>query len=172
MVSYPKTLFCGSRKVTIGVCETICVANTGAACKAMMVQKMGISPGKNMYKALRDEDKGRVYAAARKTSNKYRRQRKKLKFGIDREKVTKKVSYRAGCFGTSIEPETVRSNLEKNFRGRAKGVQSEAISGNKRQKRKNSMQNICEDSSAPKISFIDEGTLGILKIERENFRKI
>ena len=51
-------------------------------------------------------------------------------------------------------------------------MRSEAISGNKRQKRKNSMQNICEDSSAPKISFIDEGTLGILKIERENFRKI
>ena len=70
----PKTLFCGSRKVTIGVCETICDANTGAASKAMMVQKMGISPGKNMYKALRDEEKGRVCAAARKTPNKYRMQ--------------------------------------------------------------------------------------------------
>ena len=69
-------------------------------------------------------------------------QQKKLKFGVDREKVTKKlatkqgalvctVSYKAGCFG--IEPETVRSNLEKNLRGRAKGVQSE---DNKRQKRR------------------------------------
>ena len=46
-------------------------------------------------------------------------------------------------------------------------MRSEAISGNKRQKRKNSMQNSCEDSSAPKISFIDESTVGILRIEGE-----
>ena len=49
---------------------------------------MGISPGKNLYKSLRD--KGRIHAAARKTSNKYRMQQNKLTFGIDREKFQKR----------------------------------------------------------------------------------
>ena len=49
----PKTKFCGARKVTIAVCETIALFNTGAASKAIVMDIFGITPGTNTMKALR-----------------------------------------------------------------------------------------------------------------------
>ena len=157
-------MYCGARKVTIGVCETICVANTGAASKASMVQEMGMSPGKNMHRALREDDKVRIRAASRRTSKKYRLQRRRLKFGRNQDKSMKIVSYKAGCFGTSIEPETVGSKAEDNLNRSSKVVQNKAICS-KKQKQTNSEQYNYADSSAPKITFVDEDTLEILKVE-------
>ena len=48
----PKNRFCGKRRVVITVCETVGVFNTGAASKAVLMQQCGVSPGRNMLKAL------------------------------------------------------------------------------------------------------------------------
>ena len=60
----PKHKFCGRRRVNIAACEAICVFNTGAATKGMMMERLGIPAGQNMIKALRNEDKVRVKNAA------------------------------------------------------------------------------------------------------------
>ena len=54
----------------IAVCETVGVFNTGAASKANLMKSCGISPGLNMLKALRKEDKERIMSAAHKVSSK------------------------------------------------------------------------------------------------------
>eukprot|EP00112_Aurelia_sp_Birch-Aquarium-sp1_P021080 Seg5580.2 transcript_id=Seg5580.2/GoldUCD/mRNA.D3Y31 product="hypothetical protein" protein_id=Seg5580.2/GoldUCD/D3Y31 len=167
----PKTMFCGFAKVTIGVCETICVANTGAASKATIMQGMGMSPGKNMYEALRDEDKVRIHAAARRTSHKYRMRRKKLRFGKMENKAVKQISYKSGSFGTGTKPEPMGKSSKKISHSNVQQGERNAVNENKKRKRKESMQSEFEHNSAPKITFIEEGTLGILKVERKKPRK-
>ena len=102
-----KTAFCGRRKVKIGVCETVCVANTGAASKAVIMEKAGIDIGSNMLKGLRYEDKMRIKNAACKISLRYRKRRKQLKFNKVKSKA-KKVSYKAGSFGLTSRPDEGR----------------------------------------------------------------
>ena len=87
----------------IAVCETVGVFNTGAASKANLMKSCGISPGLNMLKALRKEDKERIMSAAHKVSSKYRKKRQEIR--SKRKSKADKLSYQAGAFGTSSEPE-------------------------------------------------------------------
>lgn len=109
----PKNRFCGKRRVVIAVCETVGVFNTGAASKAVLMQQCGVSPGRNMLKALRQEDQERVNAAARKVSSKYRQQRQSLR--SKRKSRADKVSYQPGAFGISAKPE-IKSKSSKTTR--------------------------------------------------------
>ena len=52
----PKSKFCGKRRVTIGVCETICVSNTGAGSKLVIMERLGIQVRKHTLVGLREED--------------------------------------------------------------------------------------------------------------------
>ena len=54
------------RRVRIALCETIAVFNTGAASKAVM-DSCGVTPGSNMMRPLRQQDKSRIRSAAQKS---------------------------------------------------------------------------------------------------------
>ena len=69
-----KPVLCGERHVAIAVCETVGVFNTGAASKATLMQLCGVTPGRNMLKALRKEDHERIVFAGHKVSTRYRKQ--------------------------------------------------------------------------------------------------
>ena len=99
----PKSKYCGKRRVVIAVCETVGVFNTGAANKANLMKSCGISPGRNMLKALRNEDKERILSAAHKVSSKYWKRRQEIR--SKRKTKADKLSYQAGAFGTSSKPE-------------------------------------------------------------------
>ena len=81
------------------MCQTICVANTGAASKETLLEELGIAPGQSMIRALRKEDNERIKNSGRKISLRYRNKRKHMKFA--RKTKTKDKSYRAGSYGTS-----------------------------------------------------------------------
>ena len=53
----PKTHFCGKRRVTIAVCETVTVSNTGAGSQAKFLENIGIPLGLNTLRGLRQKDK-------------------------------------------------------------------------------------------------------------------
>ena len=55
----PKTHFCGKRRVTIAVCETVTVSATGAGSQAKVVENVGIPLGLNTLRGLRQKDKTR-----------------------------------------------------------------------------------------------------------------
>ena len=101
----PKTLFLGKRQVTIGVCEAISVFNTGAAAKAVFMEKLGLPVGRNMLRALRREDNRRLRTAAQKATKKYKRRRKQIKFTNRTALKSSNLSYNAGSFGTDSVPE-------------------------------------------------------------------
>ena len=117
----PKSKYCGKRRVVIAVCETVGVFNTGAANKAKLMKSCGISPGLNMLKALRKEDKERIVFAAHKVSSKYRKQRQEIR--SKRKSKADKLSYQAGAFGTSSKPEAdLKKGKKKQPRKQAKMV--------------------------------------------------
>ena len=99
----PKTKFCGARNVTIAVCETIALFNTGAASKAKVMDIFGITPGTNTMKALRLQDQSRIKAASKKVSEKYQRQRQKLR--AQKKSKSDKTAYQAGGFSLSSQPD-------------------------------------------------------------------
>ena len=108
----PKTVHCGRKKVTIAVCETVCVFNTGAASKAIILEECGVKqPGKNMLRALKKEDTLRLKLAAQKTSRKYRMKRRILR--AQKKKKKDKQSYKSGSFGLSEKPEKVKGTKRK-----------------------------------------------------------
>ena len=84
-------------------CETVGEFNTEAANKVTLMKSCGISPGRNMLKALRNEDKERVMSAAHELSSKYRKQRQEIR--SKPKSKADKLSYRAGAFDTSSKPE-------------------------------------------------------------------
>ena len=89
--------------MVIAVCKTVGVFNTGAANKANLMNSCGISPGRNMLKALRKEDKERIVFASHKVSSKYRKRRQEIR--SKRKSKADKLSYQARAFGTSSKPE-------------------------------------------------------------------
>ena len=124
-----------------------------------------------MYEALRDEDKVRIHAAARRTSDKYRMRRKKLRFGKMESKAAKRISYKSGSFGTGTEPEHMGKKSKEKSKSNVQDGKRNARNQNKKQKRKKSMESVDEHISAPKMTFVEEGTLGMLKVERTEPRK-
>ena len=100
----PKTKFCGRDKVLLAVTETVAYFNTGAASKATLLKSLGVTPSENMLMALRKADSERVRKAAVKISVKARLCRRKLR-AEKKCKPKSKVTYLAGGFGLSQEPE-------------------------------------------------------------------
>ena len=75
----PKTRFCGKRKVELSVAETVMEFNTGAGCKAEILDSLGIDPGKPVIESLEKSDLQRVKNSERKISISARLQQQKLR---------------------------------------------------------------------------------------------
>ena len=116
----PKSRYCGKRRVVIAVCETVGVFNTGAASRAAIMESCGISPGRNMLKALRKEDQDRIASAAHKVSSKYRKRRQIIR--SKRKSKADKLAYQSGAFGTSSKPEAAEKKKKKPLRKKAATV--------------------------------------------------
>ena len=91
-------------KVLLPVTETVAYFNTGAASKATLLKSLGVTPSENMLMALRKADSERVRKAAVKISVKACLCRRKLR-AKKKCKPKSKVTYLAGGFGLSQEPE-------------------------------------------------------------------
>ena len=104
-----KARFCGKRRIAIATCETVCTANTGAASKASILQRLGIEPGRNTVSLLRKEDWARLACASRKVTARYCKQQKLKRF--EKMKRKKEVSYLPGAFGIAKVPEKVGRKL-------------------------------------------------------------
>ena len=150
-----KTTFCGKRRIAIAVCETICVSNTGAASNYMLFERLGIEPGDNTLRALRQQDRARLQNASRKVSAKYRISRKKLKF--QRKKKDKRLctAYKAGGFGTMTVPDQIvaRKKNEEVKQKTKKHVSSEVGAS----KRRRAVDNV-------EVMFIDETNIDLVTI--------
>lgn len=105
----------------IAVCDTVGVFNTGAASKAALTKSCGISPGRNVLKALRRDNQDRIASAAHKVSSKYRTQRQMMR--SMRKSKAQKLAYQAEVFGTSSKPEADETKQKKNPH-RKKGTNS------------------------------------------------
>ena len=116
----PKSRYCGKRRVVIAVCKTVGVFNTGAACKATLMQSCGVTPGRNMLKALRKVDHERIVFAGHKVSTRYRKQRQELR--SKKKTQADKLSYQAGAFGISSKPESKGKDQEKKTKTKTKSV--------------------------------------------------
>ena len=91
------------------VCETICVSNTGAGSKSVIMKRLSIEAGKNTFSGLREEDAMCLKNAAKKIQAKYRNRRRRLRFE-KKKRTPKEVVYKAGSFGVGIEQETGRKS--------------------------------------------------------------
>lgn len=107
----PKTKFCGARRVRIAASETVAVFNTGAASKAVLMEMCGVTPGVNMLRALRQQDKTRTYTSAKKVSEKYRKQRQKLH--SQRKSKGDQNAYQSGGFSLSAQPDACQNKNNK-----------------------------------------------------------
>jgi len=100
-----KTKFCGVKKVSLAVSETVAYFNAGAGTTALLMKKSGINPCGEAIRSFRSKDQSRVVSAARKISLKARIRRQKLRaFKKSKNQVT--VDYAAGAFGLKKTPET------------------------------------------------------------------
>lgn len=63
-----KTKFCGVKKVSLTVSETVAYFNAGAATTALLMKKSGINPCEEALRTFRNKDQSRVISAARKIS--------------------------------------------------------------------------------------------------------
>ena len=98
----------------MGVSETVTQFNTGAGSKAVLLKSVGVTPTENMLTALRKADHVRVKKAARKITEKARHNRRKLQ-AKRKSKSKEKVTYMAGGFGLTNEPEDV-TGVKKNMK--------------------------------------------------------
>ena len=100
-----KTKFCGKVKVELAVAETICHFNSGAGANASLHESYGANVSSNMLSSLRKIDKERVKNAAKKISVKARLDRRKRRAKLKSKNEPKAISYMAGAFGISKQPE-------------------------------------------------------------------
>ena len=107
----PKTRFCGKRRVTVAVCETVAVFNTGEAGNAIIMRGCGVPLGINTMQYLRKQDKIRLANAKKKVSSRYRKKRKgqraKAKARVDKN------SYNPGSFDLTSKPTSKKYNKRK-----------------------------------------------------------
>ena len=147
-----KARYCGKRRIMIAACETTCTANTGAATKSSILQRLGITPGRNTISSFRNEDSSRLKSASKKISIKCRMRRKQLKF--QKVKKTKERSYKAGAFGVREEPDLIGKKQAKD-------------SLREKSKKRKALAALCNavahdaDQSMPSITFVDERTVTV-----------
>ena len=132
----PKTKFCGRDKVLLAVTETVTYFNTGAASKTILLKSTGVTPSENMQIARRKADNERIRKAAVKISEKASLCRRKLR-AKRKSKPKGKISYLAGRFGLSQEPENLLTTTKHN-------------------KRKSSHQEKCDFNVETGITFVDD----------------
>ena len=98
-----KTKFCGYNKVYLAVCDTVSHFNAGAAAKATVMKKMGLTIPASTLSFVRKNDSTRIKNAAYKISMKARKERQRLR--SQRKSKADKISYAAGSFGLTTKPE-------------------------------------------------------------------
>lgn len=95
----PKTMFFGKERVVSAVSEAVCVFNTGAGAKALIMKAAGVNEmGSNFLSALRKRDNDRLVSASQKVSNKYKSWRWSKKKVTSVEKKKGNEHYEAGGF--------------------------------------------------------------------------
>ena len=116
--------------MTIAVCETVAVSNTGAGSHAKFSNDIGIPPGLNTLRGLRQKDKERLKSAAQKMSLKY------LKAQLRKQRSSKKAmdglttkSYSPGGFTESALPEIQTIKTPLNVTKRRAASKREGIEG-------------------------------------------
>ena len=155
----PKTLFLGKRRVTIAVCEAISVFNTGSAAKAVLMENIGLSVGENVYRALRKEDNQRILSAAQKISKKYRLRRKEIKFGKKRmAKLSSKVAYKAGSFGTDVLPEHAIVKVKQSKKRKMRKEVGKKV--------KTTADFVNESSDQLKITFVPDEEIALIQSKK------
>ena len=110
----PKTRFCGQRRVQIAVCEAVCVFNCGAGAVFDLLSSVSMKPSTNAVKALHNENKRRLFEAARKISLKARLiRRKKRAEKKSKGHENKSITYLAGSFGIKSTPDFINVKVNK-----------------------------------------------------------
>ena len=104
-----KRTFCGSRKLSLCVAETVSKFNCGVGTKAVVLRNIGCEPSRKMLTTLRREDHIRINHSERKIHSETRINRQKTE---ERKIKTKsqKTAYLSGSFGLSAEPETLKND--------------------------------------------------------------
>ena len=124
-----KMHFCGKRRVTIAVCETVTVSNTGAGSQATFLENSGIPLGLNTLRGLRQKEKSRLTSAAQNVSDRYLTARlRKRRSGKNVQDGCTPKSYIPGGFESAI-PETCvkKTPLKSRTASKRKWVQSTRV---------------------------------------------
>ena len=148
-----KTRFCGKRCIKIGIFNTITEFNSGATTKAIVYESLGVQPGTNFYKATVDKEKIRIKNAAKKISDMYCFNRKKRR-AKRKSKSDDKVTYMAGAFDLSKEPENISCISSKNLKQKSKSKTKKSL----KHKASYSISN-CNEEDNCVLRFIDEKTI-------------
>lgn len=147
----PKTKFCGKRRVEIAVCETIGVFNIGAAAKADLMRSVGVTPGRNMLKGLRNQDSKRIVSSNQKVSKVYIIDKKKKRRSRKAAAENQSKSYISGAFGLSETPDFT-DETAKVGKGKGKGKGT-----GKRKRKESDNESACETEQleAVPIMFVE-----------------
>lgn len=153
-----KNKFCGKVKVLLAVAETVCHFNSGATSRVSILESAGVKVSANMLQGVRKEDSLRIKVAAKKITEKARMRRRKLRA----EKKSKKddvVTYKAGSFGLSAEPEDITGAVDHVDRNETNNKDKRVnLKDNKAtRKRANAMDKI-------EITFVDESDIDFVTI--------
>lgn len=145
-------------KVLLAVAETVCHFNSGATSRVSILESAGVKVSANMLQGVRKEDSLRIKVAAKKITEKARMRRRKLRA----EKKSKKddvVTYKAGSFGLSAEPEDITGAVDHVDRNETNNKDKRVnLKDNKAtRKRANAMDKI-------EITFVDESDIDFVTI--------
>ena len=153
----PKTMYCGTTKVKIAVCEAVSMWNTGAASRALLMKSLGIKDlGPHTLKYLRNQNKQRLQNSKRKSSMEFKTKRKALRHkGKKNKKNSDKKSYKAGSFDIDSLPEVRQKKKNK-----ARGATRKQVDDEHNNKRKRIDSE--DDSNCQNITFIDEKEIAVL----------
>lgn len=98
----PKTMFCSKDRIVSAVSEAVCVFNTGAGAKALILRAAGIKDvGTNALLAWRSRDKQRLASASQKVQQKYKTWRVSRKTTMKEDKKKENEHYEAGAFDST-----------------------------------------------------------------------
>lgn len=159
----PKTKYAGLHKVELAVCETVGIFNTGAGCKADLLESVGITPEYNMIHAFEIEDKNRIAHAAIKSdvATRLRRRKKRGERKNKLDKVSKTTTYFPGAFGLTSEPEIVLDVPAK----KRKTIRKRKINAVTDPSKQRCGTNIGHDYDVIVPTFVDDKDIKFLQVE-------
>ena len=120
----PKTKYCGVKRVTIAVFEAVSVFKKGTACKALLMQSLGVTDlGSQALKFFRKENKRKIENMKRKSSAEFKARRRELR--MKKKRIQGKPIenfYKPGAFGLEVEPVVEKCAKKKQSRKRPYSV--------------------------------------------------